>query len=95
MEHEISNINFVPIKAQDPHRHAAFVSFVFDEKFYFNGIRLDFYYGTPSLSYPTYKQQNGEVAYFQPVDRYIRNFIEQRIFSEFKLSRYFNEKAEL
>jgi hypothetical protein len=85
----ISEIEFLPVKPRN--NFIGFVSFVYDDLFYFSSIgvykALD---GTSySLSYPYKKLGNGKIQYFHPIDKEVATIILD------KVTIYLNELFDL
>lgn len=83
MQNQISNIQIVPIKPKDG--LVAFVSFTFNDSFYFSSIGI---YTRPQggyrLSYPTRKASNNNFSVYHPIQKDVATAIEQAIIDKYE-----------
>lgn len=83
MQIQLSEVQVVPVKAQDG--LVGFASLVYDNNLYLGSIGI---FTRPQggyrLTYPTRKGTNGNFNVFHPINRQVSDQIEQAIISKFE-----------
>jgi len=83
MEDKVTQIQIIPVKPKDG--LVAFVSFTFDNSFYFSSIgiytRLQ---GGYRLTYPTRKSFTTSLPIFHPINKEIASMIEEAVIRKYE-----------
>lgn len=83
MDEKVTEVQIIPVKPKDG--LVGFVSFIFDQKFYFGSIGI---YTKPKggyrLTYPTRKVQDQSLPVFHPINKEIASEIEQAVVEKFE-----------